>query len=84
MLVPDGAGFIRSPVREADRVGELPESALGQRGLELAEHPTGADGSPKIAVPTWTAAAPASTSSSASSPVRTPPTPMMGTAGSAR
>ena len=36
-------------------------------------------GSLKVAVPTWTALAPAATSSSASRPVRTPPTPMIGT-----
>src|SRR5450631_3539871 len=41
----------------------------------------GAVGSLKVAVPTWIALAPAATSCSASSPVRTPPTPMIGTAG---
>ena len=42
---------------------------------------TGARGSRKVAVPTWTASAPAMSSSTASSPVITPPTPMMAASG---
>src|SRR5450631_4444661 len=38
----------------------------------------GAVGSLNVAVPTWIALAPAATSCNASSPVRTPPTPMIG------
>ena len=41
----------------------------------------GARGSAKVAVPTWTADAPASTSSAASAPLATPPTPTIGRSG---
>ena len=43
----------------------------------------GARGSRNVAVPTWTASAPASNSSTASRPEKTPPTPTMGSSGNA-
>ena len=54
-----------------------PSAQLAQHAGRLAR------GSANVAVPTWTATAPASISSSASHPVATPPTPMIGRSGRA-
>ena len=66
---------------DADDVGEAAEPVPGDLRLELVDHAAGRDGSLNVAVPTCTAEAPAATSSSASRPVRTPPTPMSGAVG---
>ncbi len=48
------------------------------RLVQRSEQDGRARGSAKVAVPTWTADAPARTISAASQAVRTPPTPMIG------
>src|SRR5450631_4487465 len=65
------------PTASLNRVNPLSCSAAASSRLTRS----GAVGSLKVAVPTWIALAPAATSCNASSPVRTPPTPMIGTVG---
>src|SRR5690606_5856202 len=67
---PTLSAIVRRPVR-ADQASSSASTRAGARG------------SAKVAVPTWTAEAPARSSSAASSPRATPPTPTIGRSGSA-
>ena len=69
--------------RVPNRVAKGGELAVGQRALQLGQHPHRGAGSPNTAVPTDTADAPARMNCSASSPVRMPPMPRIGRCGRA-
>ena len=71
------------PSRPATRSAVARDAVAGAPVDELVEDAQRARGSRNVAVPTPTALAPASSISTASSPVVTPPVPMIGTPGNA-
>ena len=70
-------------MNRSDQLAYRRDARAAHQRFELVEHPSAARGSPKVAVPTCTAAAPARINSTASA-VTTPPTPTIGSSGRAR